>query len=72
MYPPVLKWHTPWNHTRHLYYDMAYNLHSLYYTYSVRVIVIIDSLEESNGSRNGLIFVKATKAATRMEVAHVK
>ena len=46
---------------------MAYTLH---YTYSVRIINIIDSLEQSNCFPNGLIFVKATNAATKTYVAH--
>ena len=36
---------------------MIYNFSSLHYTYSERVISIIDSLEQSNSSPNSLIFM---------------
>ena len=47
-----------------------YNLPSLHYTYSRRVIGIINSLKQSNCSPNGLIFVKAMNTATNRHVAH--
>ena len=36
------------------------------------IIANIDSLEESNSSPNGLIFVKATNAATKTHIAHYR
>ena len=46
---------------------------SLPYTYSIRATGIIDSLEQSNSFPNGLIFVKATNAATiKKHVRHYK
>lgn len=49
---------------------MAYNLPSLCYTYSIRVIGIINSLEQSNSSPNDMIFMKAINAATMMHIPH--
>ena len=63
---PVLKWHTSWNLTQHMY--MIYNLPSLHYIYSI--FGIIDSLELPNFSPNGFIFVKAMNAVTTMHVGH--
>ena len=56
--------------TRHI----AYNLPSLHNIYSIRVTGIVDSLEQSDSSPNGLIFVKATNAATniKMHISHYK
>ena len=49
---------------------MAYNLPYIYYTYSVKVIGIINPLRQSNSSQNSLIFVKATNAATKTLVTY--